>query len=316
MELRPLRAIRKLEAELEELNRADQAAEEAARFEIVQSASRFSRRSKEVVDSTMSLSATLMRAGEVHEANRLLADAEMEVRTEEAALIETVNEAKVHAARRRHRISRLRLFKTVATVALGSTLTMGSAFGVVLTNNLINRPEQVADAATTRNDGNEGRARVGMKRVPVAGMNLELTDRQFKKYKQLVAGRVDRAGLKRFLRGVLADDPFLVAEIHAALVGAAGIDVAEVIDPLATELVRAKPASSGASSTAEAEKPQPSPKDEPSESPSEDQSPSDEPDDSPQPSPEPNPTPPDDGGDDDGADGDGLPLLGDDGDGG
>jgi hypothetical protein len=315
MELRPLRAIKKLEAELEELHRADQAAEEAARFEIVQSASRFSRRSKEVVDSTMSLSATLMRAGEVHEANRLLADAEMEVRNEEAALIETVNEAKVHAARRRHRISRLRIFKAVATVALGSTLTMGSAFGVVLTNHLINRPEQVADAATTRN-GNDGRGRAGMKSVPVAGMNLKLTDKQFKKYKQLVAGRVDRAELKRFLRDVLADDPFLVAEIHAALVGTAGVDVAEVIDPLAAELVRAKPApSEGATSTPEAQEPQPSPEDEPSESPSDPQSPSDDPDDSPQPSPEPNPTPPDDGGDEDGA-GDGLPLLPDDEDGG
>ena len=315
MELRPLRAIKKIERELEELNRADQAAEEAARFEIVQSASRFSRRSREVVDSTMSLSATLMRAGEVHEANLLLADAEMEVRNEEAALIETVNEAKVHAASRRHRISRLRLFKAVATVALGSTLTMGSAFGVVLTNYLVNRPEQVADAATTRH-GNEGRGRAGMKSVPVAGMNLKLTDKQFMKYKQLVAGRVDRGELKKFLREVLADDPFLVAEIHAALVGTAGIDVAEVIDPLAAELVRAKPASSGETSTPEAEKPQPSPEDEPSESPSDSQSPSDEPDDSPQPSPEPNPTPPDDGGDKDGADGEGLPLLPDDEDGG
>jgi hypothetical protein len=310
MDLRPFRAIKKIEQELEELHRADQAAEEAARFEIVQSAGRFSRRTKEVVDSTMSLSATLMRAGEVAEANRLLADAEQEVRNEEAALIETVNEVKVSAAHRRHRISRLRLFKAVATVALGGTLTMGSAFGVVLTNHLVNRPDRVAGAATP--DSKVAAARRGLKSVPVAGVKLKLTQRQFKEYKQLLAGRVDKAGLKEFLEEVLADDPGLVAEIHAALVGTVGVDVADVVEPLASELTRAKP-STGEEPDATADQPEPSPNDQPTESPSDAADKPDEPDDSPEPSPEPNPTPPEDDGDKDGADG--LPLV-PDGDGG
>jgi hypothetical protein len=309
MELRPIRALKKIEAEIEELRSADQAAEEAARFEIVQSASQFSRRSKEVVDSTVSLSATLMRAGEVEEANRLLADAEMQVREEEAALIETVNEVKMQGAQRRHRISRLRLFKAIATVALGSTLTMGSAFGVVLTNHLVNQPDQIAEAAPLRNAGMAG-GRAHLKNVPVAGMNLKLTRAQFKEYKQLVAGHVDRAELKRFLDEVLADDPSLAAEIHAVLI-AASADVADVVDPLATEVLKAKESAEEPSETPPADEPEPSPQDAPSEEPADTESPTEDPDDSPEPSPEPNPSPPDDGGDKDG----GLPLI-PDGDGG
>ena len=305
MELRPIRALKKIEAEIEELRSADQAAEEAARFEIVQSASQFSRRSKEVVDSTVSLSATLMRAGEVEEANRLLADAEMQVREEEAALIETVNEVKMQGAQRRHRISRLRLFKAIATVALGSTLTMGSAFGVVLTNHLINRPDQVAEAASLRNTGKAG-GRAHLKNVPVAGMNLKLTRAQFKEYKQLVAGDVDGAELKKFLNEVLADDPSLAAEIHAVLI-AASADVADVVDPLATEVLQAKESAEEPSETPAADEPEPSPQDAPSEEPADTESPPQGPDDSPDPSPEPNPSPPDDGGDKDGPDG--LPLI-------
>lgn len=311
MELRPIRALKKIEAEIEELRSADQAAEEAARFEIVQSASQFSRRSKEVVDSTMSLSATLMRAGEVAEANRLLADAEMQMREEEAALIETVNEVKMQGAQRRHRISRLRLFKAIATVALGSTLTMGSAFGVVLTNHLINRPDQSAEAAPLRN-AEKARGRAHLKSIPVAGMNLKLTREQFREYKQLVAGNVDGAELKKFLNEVLADDPSLAAEIHAVLI-AAGADVADVVEPVAAEVLKAKEAAGEASGTPPAEEPEPSPQDAPSEDPADDPTPPEDPDDSPEPTPEPNPSPPDDGGEKDGADG--LPLI-PDGDGG
>jgi hypothetical protein len=305
MELRPIRALRKIEREIEELSAADQAAEEAARFEIVQSASRFSRRSKEVVDTTMSLSATLMRAGEVDEANRLLADVQMQVQEEEAALIETVNEVKAQGAQRRHRLSRLRLFKAVATVALGSTLMMGSAFGVALTNYLVNRPEQSADAGPLLDNERSRRGR-HLKSVPVAGMKLRLTQEQFKEYKALVAGRVDEDELKQFLKEVLADDPSLVAEIHAALVATTGIDVAEAAAPVATELARAKAEASEAEE-APAEEPQPSPQEQPSESPSDSESPAEPTDESPEPSPEPNPSPPDDGGDKDGADG--LPLI-------
>ena len=187
---------------------------------------------------------------------------------------------------------------------------MGSAFGVVLTNHLINRPDQIAEAATLRNAGKAG-GRGHLKSVPVAGMNLKLTREQFKEYKQLVAGHVDEAELKRFLNDVLADDPSLAAEIHAVLI-AASADVADVVDPLATEVLKAKEGA-GPSETPPADEPEPSPQDAPSEEPSDTESPPENPDDSPEPSPEPNPSPPDDGGDKDGADG--LPLI-PDGDGG
>ncbi|MGH2753105.1 MAG: hypothetical protein ACRDLB_01605 [Actinomycetota bacterium] len=295
MELRPLRAIKKMEEEIEELRRAEEAAEEAARFEIVQSASRFSRRSREVVDSTMSLSATLMRAGEVDEANRLLADAHKEVRTEEAALLESVNEVKVQKAQRTHRISRLRFFKTLATVALGSSLIMSSAFGVVLTNYLVNRPDRSAAADELSRD-RKARPRDNIvKRIPVGGMKLELTPAQLKEYKQIVEGRVDRAKLRDFLEDVLAD-PTLADQIHAALVATASVDVAEMTEPITTQL-KSRYTRQSAEAQAD-EETQPSPGDEPDESPSASESPDEpgEPDDSPEPSPEPNPTPPEDGG--------------------
>ncbi|HEU4481210.1 MAG TPA: hypothetical protein VFS18_04935, partial [Actinomycetota bacterium] len=109
MRFRPIRDLRELNRTLDELRCAHEAAEESARFELARSATRFSRRSREVVDSTMNLSAVLMRAGEVAEANRLLAEAHREVATEEAALLETVHYVEAEGAVRREKMTRLRL---------------------------------------------------------------------------------------------------------------------------------------------------------------------------------------------------------------
>jgi hypothetical protein len=65
MNLRPVRALRELDRQLDELSAADRAAREWARFELAKSASRYTRQTKRVVDETMTLSATMMRAGEV-----------------------------------------------------------------------------------------------------------------------------------------------------------------------------------------------------------------------------------------------------------
>src|SRR5687768_14689721 len=63
-------------------------------LELAVSARRFSRRTQAVLDDKLSFSATLMRAGEVEAANRLLAEVGEEVLTEEVALLERVNEVK------------------------------------------------------------------------------------------------------------------------------------------------------------------------------------------------------------------------------
>jgi hypothetical protein len=116
-------------------------AEEAASNTIVTCASRFSRRSKRVVDDKLSFSATLMRAGEVDAANRLLNEVEREVRAEEAALIETVNEVKVAQSARRDRITRLRLARTLAAATLGAGVLTVSAAGMAVAGFLQDRAE-------------------------------------------------------------------------------------------------------------------------------------------------------------------------------
>ena len=75
-----LEDFRDLRLSVRELMADQTEAEEAASNTILTCASRFSRRSKRVVDDKLSFSATLMRAGEVDAAHRLLNEVEREVR--------------------------------------------------------------------------------------------------------------------------------------------------------------------------------------------------------------------------------------------
>src|SRR5918996_5602456 len=130
---------------------ADQTeAEEAATNAIVTCASRFSRHSKRVVDDKLSFSATLMRAGEVDAANRLLSEVEREVRAEEVALIETVNEVKVAQSARRDRITRLRLARTLAAATLSAGILTVSAAGMAVAGFLQDRAEATSAAPSAR----------------------------------------------------------------------------------------------------------------------------------------------------------------------
>jgi hypothetical protein len=104
-------------------------ADDEASYKLTVMARGFARRSRRVVDDKLSFSATLMRAGEVDGANRLLDEVQTEVRTEEAALMEKVNEARVAQAVRKDKMTRLRLVRMVAVAVVGSMLMGLSAAG-------------------------------------------------------------------------------------------------------------------------------------------------------------------------------------------
>ena len=219
MEMRPLRAYRRISEQLSELERAEMLAEEHARFELAQSASRFTRRTQEVVDGTMSLSAALMRAGEVAEANRLLQEVERDVASEEAALIETVNEVKVRGAISRSRITRLKLMKMLAAATMGASLFVFSAFSVAVAS-FLNEPPAGPGSFAERDLGRGIHDSSALETVTIAGVDVELTRSQANLYGKLTRGEVDSARLERFLMSVLPLD--LAREVQAALAKAGG----------------------------------------------------------------------------------------------
>ena len=127
--------MRRLRREILKLNHQCARAakdEETASFELTRSARDFSRRTREISDNKLAFSATLVRAGEFEAANRLIADLEVDVRTEEAALAEQVNEVKVVSAIRREKMTRLRLARTLAAATLSAGILMVSVAGVAV----------------------------------------------------------------------------------------------------------------------------------------------------------------------------------------
>ena len=199
--------LRETQRNLSELLSENTAEEQAASLEIAQSASRFSRRTRQVVDDKLTFSATLMRAGEVSAAARLLAEVEEEVRNEEIALIETVNEVKVAQAVRRGRITRLRLARSMAAAMLGACLLAFSAVGMAVAGALQDRErgETLAPLQVRNQRGQmqragsaaplSGPARNLMRRLQIGDINLVLTQKQFRMLKELTGGSVDEQGL-------------------------------------------------------------------------------------------------------------------------
>lgn len=211
---RALGDLRELHQSVVELFDDDRSAEAEASLQITRSAQQFSMNTKEVVDDKLSFSATLMRAGEVQAANRLLAEVEHEVREEEAALIETVNEVKVAQSIRRERVTRLRLAKMLAVATLGSALLTFSAAGMAVAGFLRDRAEAVSrpqdqpvqvglaagkkSAALAQVDGRSRRLRIG-------NVKVMLTKHQFNALRELTGGGdIDSAGLADLLSALPA----------------------------------------------------------------------------------------------------------------
>lgn len=267
------------------MHAADRAADEWARFELARSASSFSRRTQKVVDHTVSLSATLMRAGEVEEANRLLAEAEREVRTEEAALIETVNEVKAAGEIRKRRMSRLRLAKAFATATLSASMFVTSAFGVVLARSVIEDEPTVTDANDQTLRVAKPVERVsGLRNVELLpGVKVKMTKAELKVFERL-AGGGDKDALRDFLEGKIPMG--LIAQVEAAL-----LSIGDVVAQRTEEVAKAVPKiieePKEPSQPAKAEEPKEEPDPAPSETPSEQE---EEPEPTPEPQPSPSPT--------------------------
>ena len=237
---------------------ADQAAdEETASFELAASARGFSRRTKAVVDDKLSFSAVLMRAGEVDAANRLLAEVERDVETEEAALIEKVNE--VHAARAMHRerITRLRLVKTLAVAVLGSSLLGLSAMGVAVAGMFKDRTNVIA-GATGPSLGQAGSAtareahRKNGKTVRIAGIRVALSSRQLAEYRQILGDGAHPDALVQFLSNL--DLPSAVMNQALAAVSTVRATASTALEPVVATVEEQKKKTS---KTPEESKPSP-----------------------------------------------------------
>lgn len=205
MTFRPLRAYREINASLHELDEANSAAEQHERLALASSTTRFCQNSKKVVDGTMSLSAVLMRAGEVDEAQRLLAEVDRDVEQEKAALIGVMNEVSKKKAERSHRMTRLRLARLLVSAVLGASLMTFSAFGVALANYFTDRVSAgetaTSNISVASTDRDTSRA---FRRVELApGLKVQFTQAQFKEYERLSSASADPAELESFLRDML-----------------------------------------------------------------------------------------------------------------
>lgn len=216
MTLRPLRALREINASISELERADVRAREEARVELARSATAYSRKAREVVDGTMSLSAVLMRAGEVGEAERLLAEVERDVRLEKEVLLESVQEADVATQHRHKKMSRLRLAKMLATAMLGASVFIFSAMGFALATyfkDLIPPLSQGGSATFENVDGRYEVSPARRIRFDLGHMRLELSPEQYDKVRELISSDPDK--LRSFLLSIIPSE--LAGELDRAL---------------------------------------------------------------------------------------------------
>lgn len=282
MAIRPFRAIRDLDRRLDEAHAADRAAQEWARFELARSATRYTRRTRKVVDDTMSLTATLMRAGEVYEASRLMEEVEEQVRTEEAALIERVNEVKAAEMVRKRKLNRLKVAKTLATAFLSGGMFIFSAFGVAVAKYLVTDDPRVVPPTQTQ-DSPQIKITLSGRSIEVApGVELKLTPAEFKEFTR-IARSGDEGELTLFLAGHLS--PEVLERVQAVLLTAvADLDVPD-LQLMLREAVRDEAESAPAESSPE-----------PSDSPQPSSEPSDEESSSPEPSPDSEPEPSPSGG--------------------
>lgn len=224
------RDVIELNREIKELFDRAESEEALASEQLAISACEFSTKAREVVDDKLSFSATLMRAGEVAAANRLLAEVENEVREEEVALLERVNEVKVSQAIKRERMTRLRLARTLAVALLGSVILSASAIGVTLAGVIADQTTQ-APLARERVGKALGRTtpkatmksrNSNRKRVHVAGRQFILTATEARAFHALRNGDFESTEVQQLL-GML---PPQVAE---AITAAANLVPEEVV---------------------------------------------------------------------------------------
>ena len=221
---RLLRGMQDIKEELDTLQEESVVADERATYELTESARDFSRKARDVVDDKLSFSATLMRADEVHAANRLLEEVERDVRSEEATLLEKMNEVKVARSVKRDRLTRLRLVRLVAVALAGSVVMGFSALGMAAAEFVQNREQdQVKQNAALQRLAlrQERRALVSAQKLPgidgrvrrlLASVALSLTPAEVRTFQRLTTGGVNLAALESFLVEVMPS-PDLAREV-------------------------------------------------------------------------------------------------------
>ena len=268
--------LTQLRKEFRELASESAIEEEKATYELTASARRFSRRAKHVVDDKLSFSATLMRAGEVEAANRLLEEAEQDVRVEEAALIEKMNEVKIARANKRERITRVRLARLLAVSLAGSMLMGFSALGMAAAGFVQDREQdQIRNAALQRRAGGSDSTVASTashkakkldknlrKALKLHGVSLAmLSDADVAKLANATRGTVKVAALRSILTSVLsnASDARKVANRIAGTAGAVASTATDAVSETVLAAPKVKKKARKAAETADESEPSPSP---------------------------------------------------------
>ena len=191
----------------------------AAGLELAVSAHRFSERAQAVVDDKLTFSATLMRAGEVEAANRVLAEVSEEVLAEEVALIERVNEVTLARSMDPQHMTRGRLARTLALAMLSSSLLAFSAAGMAVaglfrgSDQAVHGSDPYRGSSAPRNAmAYNGRSNLKHR---IAGLPVGLTSGQRARFRQLTSGTVNEQELQRFLLGILP--PQLASRVEAVM---------------------------------------------------------------------------------------------------
>lgn len=206
--MRPFKDMSAIGRSIAELRSTDAVEEEKATFELAVSAYRFSRDTKASVDDKLSFSATLMRAGEVQAATRLIVELEDDVREEEVVLVEVINEVQAARSLRREKITRLRLARVLVTSMLGACIMGFSAMGVGVAGMFADRAaaRNPARVAVSSNVDRSGRAGSGapaqsrkVKHVRIGGTLVALNKVQLGVLRDLQKGKIDPELLEEFL---------------------------------------------------------------------------------------------------------------------
>lgn len=202
--MRLFKDVRAIGRSIAELRSTDAVEEEKATFELAASAYRFSRDTQASVDDKLSFSATLMRAGEVQAATRLIVELEDDVREEEVALAGVINQ--VHAARslRREKITRLRLARVLVTSMVGACIMGFSAMGIGVAGVFADRtaapkPARVSVSSNVDRSGPAGGGEPAVKRLRIGGTLVALNKVQLSVLRDLQKGKVDPESLEEFL---------------------------------------------------------------------------------------------------------------------
>ncbi len=215
--------VRALKGSLAELRSVDAAEEEKASFDLAVSAYRFSKNTREVVDDKLSFSATLMRAGEVHAANRLIAEVEEDVHAEEVALVQKITEVQVARSERRTKMTRLRLARLLVTAMLGAALMGASAIGMAAVSLFNERgrskqPARVAIGNAVRNDQLAALGEAGKTTIRIGDVVVALDKDQLSVFRDIQNGVADPDMIEQFLASLPAGIADSVRRILAVAV--------------------------------------------------------------------------------------------------